>query len=95
MGFYVNPDNGERKETWLAKNGKVVASPKFDAASPNALVCLVDNGPFTAAGVAYSQAELDAFSYNDGRKRKWYEVPKSLIVGTGNVQPTMKDTDFH
>ena len=37
------------------------------------LVCVVDNGFFTAAGYAYDQREFDDFSdSNDPRRKRWF-----------------------
>lgn len=43
-------------------------------------VCLVDNGAFTAAGVAYSSGELEVFAREDGRFKQWYMVPSVKLV---------------
>lgn len=76
MGIYVNPE-GETKEDWLAKHGKILLGvPKWDDVEEGKLpVCLLDNGPFTAAGVADSPSELDAFSRpDDPRPKTWFMV---------------------
>lgn len=39
------------------------------------LVCVVENGPFDAAGYAYSEREFEAMSYPDGRRKKWLVYP--------------------
>ena len=45
-------------------------------------VCLVDNGNFTAAGIAYSEAELRAFAEpQDTRPKEWYLVDKDILLG--------------
>jgi hypothetical protein len=67
MGAYVNP-RGMSKEKWLAENG-VRLDTETMVLQPYAVLCgkeflpvvLVDNGPFTAAAIAYSEAEFDAF----------------------------------
>lgn len=38
-------------------------------------VVLVDNGGFTAAGIAFSPSELAAFSRPDLRRKLWFMVP--------------------
>ena len=88
MGYYINPKVGT-KEQWLEANGKRISSDEarvFIFDGKELPVCLVDNfGAFTAAGIAYSLQERDAFirpdtSY-DGlqRPRVWFAVPKFLL----------------
>ncbi len=45
-----------------------------------AIICVVDNGPFEAAGFAYSQRELDFFSIPDGRPRTWVVMDRKRSV---------------
>jgi len=80
MGYYVNPE-GESKETWLDRNGTVeMYTPKTMPTDNSVYVCLVDNGPFTAGGIAYSQQELEAFQHpGDYRPKTWYKVPVDKI----------------
>ena len=79
MGYYVNPSTGT-KEQWLHENAKPISNAKdFDFNSDSLLVCLVDNGAFTAAGIAYDARERDAFMITDGRPKKWFSVEKSKL----------------
>lgn len=92
MGYYVNPPQ-ESKEAFLEKNGihahsdiKIAWSEVPEGFLP---VVLLDNGPFTAAGIAYSERELEAFtSPTDRRPRKIYMVPieKLLLVSGGDFK---------
>ena len=80
MGYYINPSNMP-KEQWLEENGQNV-SPKFareHKIDGRYLVCLVDNGPFTAAGICYDDRERDAFLIPDQRPKTWYLVSKELL----------------
>jgi hypothetical protein len=85
MGYYINPPDCT-KEHWLATKGTVISRPlSLDDVGPNHLpVCLVDNGPFRAAGIAYSQSELDAWNQDeldgDRRPRTWYRVSKEALA---------------
>lgn len=79
MGYYVNPAN-MTKEDWLLKNGKrVIGAPTKNIENDHVAVCLVNNGPFSAAGIAYCQEELEAFKYPDGRMKDWFYVPIEMI----------------
>lgn len=85
MGFYIDPKD-QTKEDFLRKHGIVCRNiiPTNNAAliSNNAgelpeayvIVCLMDNGDFTAAGIAYNQDELAAFKNPDGRPKQFWIV---------------------
>ena len=92
MGFYINPSYGT-KEEWLLSQGIEVTDPTWEALAnfvgvqppddSGVYVCLVDNGPFRAAGICYSEAEFDAFRMPDAgaqRPRTWYVVPRNKII---------------
>ena len=85
MGVYVNPPD-QSKESWLEQHGMVVANPSWEGRPEGTLpVCLVDNGPFKAAGVTHNKAEFDHFSNSgpdlgDYRPRIWYYVPVEQLL---------------
>ena len=60
MGYYINPITGTKKE-WLEQNGQKTQEPDWPPPTRQILVCLVDNGSFTAAGIAYDQQEWMEF----------------------------------
>lgn len=70
MGYYVNP-RGETKEQFLRREGIMMPPDRLDWKDVPAgflPVVLIDNGLFTAAGVAYDEAELKAFTRMDDRR---------------------------
>jgi len=75
MGTYINPKN-ESKEQWLARNATACGTqaPAMPTADERTLlVCLVNNGPFTAAAVIYNTNELQEFADpGDYRPKQWY-----------------------
>ncbi len=74
MGAYVNHPIG--KEIWLHTHGTEIAYPIWEEIPEGYLpVVLVDNGTFTAAGIAYSEQELDAFLLPDLRSRRYFIAP--------------------
>jgi hypothetical protein len=90
MGSYINPAN-QSKESWLEENGTWSATPKTVTAEPGCLpVCLINNVMFTAAGIAYNDHELKAFSYNDGRSKLWYWVEVEKLL-----DPNVSDLHFY
>lgn len=84
MGYYVNPDldTWGSKEGWLTVFGEEVANPEWPPQEGKVLVCLVDNGPFTAAAICYCEQEFNDFrsTLNDPRLKEWYAVDKVDIV---------------
>lgn len=79
MGYYINPQ-GESKESFLMREGTPLMCASFPEDDDLALVCLVDNGAFTAAGVCYDEDEMRAFDgARDMRPKRWFTVPKHLL----------------
>lgn len=84
MGYYLEPSPD--KIVWLKENGTRVETsdvPKlnvFTSDPDTIIVCLVNNGYFYAAGVAFSDRELDAFRKEDGRPKSWWRVPKAKVL---------------
>ena len=84
MGCYVNPEN-ESKEAFLAREGRRVAVQDAAITEKELPVCLVNNGFFTAAAVAYSEDELEQFAYPDGRPKTWYMVPQEKLLEASDL----------
>lgn len=79
MGYYIEVPKNKGKAQQIVElfDGRILSSiPNFEDAKPDeAIICVVDNGPFEAAGFAYDKAELEAFnrpdSYGYQRPRTW------------------------
>lgn len=85
MGLYINPPASMNltKEQWLEKHAVPLASPpeSIDPNDPDAIICLVDNTIFTAAGVVVDNRELASFvNPHDYRPKKWYMVEKTDLT---------------
>jgi len=79
MGYYVNSKDG--KEKWLVENGKSIPKPSVIPFGDDTVVVLVDNGPFTAAGIAFSQKEYEALTQpTDTRTKSYWLVNKQKLV---------------
>lgn len=82
MGKYINPPSME-KEEFLALHGQRISTEEvlnFNFDGSKLPVCLVDNGWMTAAGIADTEHERDAFADpNDHRPKKWYSVSVELL----------------
>ena len=80
MGVYINPPDCT-KEAWLSRHGiPLPAAPREFEDDFGVAVCLVDNGYFTAAGVAHSPEELAVFAASDPRPKSWYRVPLEKLT---------------
>lgn len=81
MGFYLNPREG--KEEWLSNNAAKVSVGEAEAFSSwgtEALLVHVDNGSFTALGVAYDPSERTAFiEGRNGRGWQWYTANRKIV----------------
>ena len=81
MGIYINTT--QPKEQWLRDNAAAMFPNQGLTADSYAQmrvsgvpVCLVDNGPITAAAVCGDIREFAAFSDpNDYRPKLWFSVP--------------------
>jgi len=85
MGLYVNPTK-TTKEEWLMANGCPVTSDditgvRFADVIRKGRIPLVwmDNGPFSAVGVAFNQREAEAFAQHDGRSKLFFTVPRDSL----------------
>ena len=85
MGIYLNPP-GVSKETWLAAwaTEEVFEPPSAHKRQGEleieVVVCLISNSAFSAAAVAYSREELQAFrSPLDRRPKRWFWVPAHAL----------------
>lgn len=104
MGAYVNPPN-QSKEEWLEENGvqisrgaaKRISNNIEDGPTEELAVCLVDNGPFKAAGICFEPREFEAFSQpDDHRPKKWFKANiEDLKKVSGELKRYMKHSDVH
>lgn len=83
MGYYIQvPENKGKVHQLVELHGATLLNkrPEFDKVpSDKAIICVLDNGPFEAAGYAYSESEMSAFAYPDGRMKAWLLMDKALV----------------
>lgn len=85
MGFYINPEK-ESKEAFLNREGLEVPKADWDKVPKDSIpVVLIDNGMFTAAGIAYDKKEYSVFTNYEGdpRPRKIFIVKKAKLKEIG------------
>jgi hypothetical protein len=92
MGCYVNPKESS-KESWLKGNAKERGPvqdpvPEFSSFPAGTLpVILIDNGRFTAAGVAFSKEEYQEFTrLDDFRPRIIYEAKVADLLKVSDLE---------
>jgi len=100
MGMYINPETGTKDE-WLENHGALVTEEAFKSIQYDTLnnclpVCLVDNGFFTAAGIAFNESERDIFANDDGRPKRYYlcNIDELLEVSDLNVNAISEDVKY-
>lgn len=85
MGCYINPPNVS-KEMFLAAYGRLIEECDAEITADEMPVCFIDNGPFTAAGVAFSNSEIKEFQREDGREKTWYMVRFENLKRVSDVE---------
>jgi len=73
MGAYINPQD-MTKEDWLTRHAmRLDKPPRWEDISEGYMAVVhIDNGIFTAAGIAFCKQELEDFSRPDGRPKLWF-----------------------
>ena len=80
MGFYFNP-MGQDKERFLNTTYTPVHAPDYsDVPADHYAVCLVNNGAFHAAAIAFSSDEFNVFAAETRRPTAWYYVPRADMI---------------
>ena len=83
MGYYVETPlhTGKAEQLVRLHNAELVLSPEsFDFNGDYALICVVENRGFDAAGIAYCPQERDEFNDpSDARPKVWLKLPKSVV----------------
>jgi hypothetical protein len=74
MGYYIEVPKNKNKAEQIVElfGGEIVSMPNAfsDIPEDKALIVVVDNGPFEAAGLAFNESEFKEFTAPDsGRQR--------------------------
>lgn len=85
MGCYVNP-RGVSKEEFIYTFGCLIDANEAAITPTHLPVCLVNNGPFTAAAVGYSQSEIETFQREDGRPKLWFMMKRSDLYEVSDLK---------
>ncbi len=81
MGYYIEvPEKKEKAQQLVKLYGARILDkkPSFNEVAPNeAIICVLDNGPWEAAGFAYDARELTVFATPD---RLGYQRPRTWVI---------------
>lgn len=87
MGYYINstskglglPATG-KAEMLVLDGAELISTPSSfqDIEENKALICIVDNFTFEAAGLCYNESEFEEFVRDDGRPRTWLTMEKDV-----------------
>ena len=97
MGYYIETDANKDKAKWLINNhdAKVITHTEAalimcDDKRTKGVVCVVDNGPFEAAGYAFSFEEFESFLREDGRRKLWLSMDRDTAETLSNYSEKPK-----
>ena len=81
MGFYIQgPALGKAAFFKSEYDAEFIEKPASfqDVPQDKAIICVVNNGPFEAAGYAFSEREFEVFAGPDTRSKTWMLMDKAL-----------------
>ena len=83
MGFYIETGTNKNKAQYLIDNHDGVEMPKpltlNNVPESQALIVVIDSGPFEAAGYAYDEKEFIAFTQpHDMRPKRYVTIDRKL-----------------
>lgn len=73
MGYYIQTEGTHNKAASIARryNGEILSQPPNsyqDIPTGKAIIAVVDNGPFEAAGFCFNEAEFKVFTNPNDRR---------------------------
>jgi len=85
MGYYIETGTNKGKAEIICEKhgGEIIECPLYFSEIPDdkALICVVDNGIFEAAGYCYSESEFHAFTeLSDHRPKTWLIMEKEKAI---------------
>lgn len=83
MGYYIETDSASGKAAYLREvfGAQYESGPYFDRSGKRVGICVVNNGPFEAAGIVFSDGEKEAFSLpDDPRPKIWLSLDRATTI---------------
>ncbi len=82
MGYYIQGPALQKADFLVREHkGEEIDQPLFfeEVDKDKAIICVVSNGPFDAAGFAFNAREFQEFSYpDDPRPKRWVLIDRKL-----------------
>lgn len=81
MGCYIEgPTLGKADHIIKNHGGEEINRPLFfeEVDKDKAIICVVFNGPFDAAGFCFNAREFEVFSHPDTRPKRWVLIDREL-----------------
>jgi hypothetical protein len=92
MGYYISTPISSGKAKYLADRFSAIEvdQPEWsNVPEGNALICVVDNGPFESAAFCYDEREFKAFLHpEDKRPKTWLLMDRTMaedLTGFGKI----------
>lgn len=82
MGYYIQGPSKGKAQTIIAEHDAVEITIEEaveimdDPDRDQGVICVVDNGPFEAAGYAFDKKEFEVFAQEDGRPKTWLAMSR-------------------
>ena len=80
MGMYIQTPFAKGKADYLISKYGAEEIELSDVPRNGVMVCVVDNGRFEAAAIAYDQDEIYAFATPDGRPKRWLLMAAGVVA---------------
>lgn len=84
MGYYIETPSHHHKADWIKKHfnlQELTEAPAVLPERPMLLVCVVENGPFDAAAVAFDEKDLWRFTRpTDDRPKRWLLIDSAVLL---------------
>ena len=91
MGYYIEVPEHHHKARQLQElmGAKPIGTPVPPSELPDdqALICVMNNGPFEAAGLVYDDREFEEFVRPDGRQKWWLVADRDTAYAAAGYTP--------
>lgn len=83
MGFYIEVTENKRKAKQLIflYGATRISVPTYPPPPGEVIICVVDNGPYEAVAICYSEQEMQEFNDpDDDRRKEWLLMDRKEVI---------------